>query len=596
MNGTQPSQTDSSMLFGEIASSGLAQGRALLCDCGTTKVVPRRKVSPEKLSDEIERFDAAVTATEKNLLDIQTTVQETLGEYTARIFEAQILLLRDVQLRDTVRETCLREQINAEAALEEAVKQLMALFRELDDPYFRERAADLPDVEKRLLAHLSKETQVDLPAFPQGSIIVTSELLSSVVIQLEGCGVAGLIVENGTLTAHATILARALNIPMLVRIPGAARRIRTGDELILDALSGRAFINPKIEVRKEYERLEIELQAHLSSLKNLIKLPATTRDGTSIELRANIGQSAESVAAARINADGCGLYRTEFGFLVQNHFPSEEEQFHFYRETAEHIHPKETVFRVLDIGSDKTLPYFPLKTEANPALGRRGLRLLLHTPKVLHTQLRAILRLSATHNVSLLLPMVSGLEDVRAARAAIETAQAELTAENHSFNPALRVGVMVETPAAVFLLPLLAEEVDFFNVGSNDLVQYLLAADRTSDESDSPYDPLHPAVLQVLARLVIDARSKEKPLCLCGEIASDPRYTALLIGLGFRSFSVNPSQFLEVKEVIRSSSLAGSEALAQKALTLRTAQETHLCVQTDWARRNPISSVLNLDL
>ena len=583
MNNTDNGQPVAAMILGEVASSGLARGRALLCDCAKQTVVPRRQVSEAEALKEIERFDAAVSAAEGKLLEVQESVRRSLGKAEAEIFEAQILLMRDATLRDAVRDLCLEKRINVEAALDEAINHLMDLFGRLADSYFRERAADLHDVGKRLLEHLAENLQPSLPALPDGCVLVTSELLASVVAQLEGHGVRGLVVEKGGFTAHATILARALGIPMIVHASEATKQIRAGDLVTVDALAGRVFINPKPEILRKYDQLEEDLQIHQSALKGLIDLPAVTRDGVEIKLCANIGQTADAVAAANVKADGAGLYRTEFIFLVQDHFPSEAEQYQFYRTTAEHLQPGETVIRVLDIGSDKPLPYFPLTREANPALGCRGTR-------VLHTQLRAILRLSASHPVAILLPMIGGMDELRAAKAAIENVKAELAAAGQPFNPRIPLGAMIETPSAAILIGQLAGEVDFFSVGTNDLVQYLLAADRISGDLASSYEPLHPAVLQVLATLATVAKAKGKPICLCGEIADDPAYTTLLIGLGFRSFSVSPGRLLEVKQAIRSTRLSEAEELAGKVLPLNSTRDIKAHLQDDWSRRRPVSS------
>ncbi len=590
MNSTDNAQPLATIILGDVASSGLAQGRALLCDCAQHAVVSRRAVSATEVETEMERFDAAVAAAEEKLLAVQTHVHHTLGKAEAAIFEAQILLLRDVELRAAVRELCHQERINVEAALDEAINRLTAVFNRLEDPYFRERAADLHDVGKRLLDHLGQTVQASLPDHLEGCVLVTRELLSSAVAQLAGRDVRGLIVEKGGLTAHATILARALGIPMLVHVPDATRQIRTGDLVVVDALAGRAFINPRPEVLRKYEQLEADLQAHQSVLEGLIDLPAVTLDEVAIKLAANIGQTADAINAARVRAHGAGLYRTEFIFLVQDHFPSEDEQYQFYRATAACLQPGQTVIRVLDMGSDKPLAYFPLAREANPALGCRGTRLLLAHPAILQTQLRAILRLSASHRVAILLPMIGGLDELRAAREAIERAKTELTAAGQPFDPAIPIGAMIETPSAALLLGQLAGEVDFFSVGTNDLVQYLLAADRISGTLASAYEPLHPAVIQLLATLATVAQAKGKPISLCGEIASDPAYTMLLLGLGFRSFSVSPGRLLAIKQAIRSTRLPDAERLAEQVLSLNTTREIKALMQDDWSRRRPVSS------
>lgn len=590
MNSTDNQPTAPAMILGVVASSGLARGRALLCDCAKKTVVPRRQVSEAEAQNEIERFDQAVSSAESKLLEVQASVERTLGKEEAKIFEAQIILLRDPQLREEIRKLCVTKRMNAEAALDDAIQALTALFGRLDDPYFRERGADLHDVGKRIFDHLTENMQPSLPDLPDGCVLVTSELFASVVAQLEGHGVRGLIVEKGSLTAHATILARALGIPMLVQVPNATHLIRAGDLTIVDGLAGRAFINPKPEILRKYDQLEADLQVHRSILKGSIDLPTITLDGAAIKLSANIGQTADAVAAANVKADGVGLYRTEFIFLVQEHFPSEEEQYQLYRTSAEHMQRGETMIRVLDIGSDKPLSYFPLGREANPALGCRGTRLLLAHPTVLRTQLRAILRLSTSHPVAILLPMISGLDELRTAKAVIESVKAELATAGQPFNPLIPIGAMIETPSAAILIGQLAGEVDFFSVGTNDLVQYLLAADRINGDLASAYEPLHPAVLQVLATLAEVAKTKGKPICLCGEMASDPANIALLLGLGFRSFSVSPGRLLEVKHAIRSIRLTEAEALAQTVLSLTSIQDIKARVKEDWNHRSPISS------
>ncbi|MCG3148230.1 MAG: Phosphoenolpyruvate-protein phosphotransferase [Verrucomicrobiae bacterium] len=569
----------SAMIFGEVASSGLARGPAVVCDCAEEVTVPRRTIEASEVPQEMKRFDAASFAAEQDLLKLQQQVQRGIGRQEAGIFEAQRFLLHDPLLREEVSSFCLAEKINVEAAVDMAVKKLTSVFVQVEDPYFRERAADLRDVGKRLLDILTKSQLPAIPIFPDGSVIVTGELLPSVMAQLDGQTIRGLVIEKGGQTAHATILARALGIPLLIHVPDATKTIRTGDHLIVDGLAGRVFINPTPTIRREYDRLEADLQAHQTALKGLIDLPAVTRDGVAIKLCANIGKSADAVVAATLNADGVGLYRTEFVFLVQDHFPSEEEQYQIYRTTADRLKPREVVIRALDIGSDKQLPYFPSPPEANPSLGCRGTRLLLAHPEILRAQLRAILRLSATHPVAILFPMIGGVEDLLAAKAEIEAAKASLAVEGQAFNPNVPVGAMIETPAAAIMTGRLAQEVDFFSIGTNDLVQYLLTADRTSSEAAGYYEPLHPAVLQMLGWVATTARTKNKNVSICGEIAGNPALTQLLLGLGFRSLSVNPGEILEVKNAIRATSISQAEHLAKQILELGTIQEIKDCLR-----------------
>lgn len=585
MNESAGNQPAARMLLGEAASLGIARGTAVVCGCVQSVPAPLRTVGEADAQDEIARFDAAVLAAEEGLMHLQRGVEQRRGKQEAAIFEAQIALLRDPSLREKVCDLCTTEHLNVEAALGEAVELLSATFARMKNPVFRERAADLRDVAQRLAEALSEvEAQPGPPHVPDGTVLVARELLPSVIAQLDGQTIRGVVVEQGGHTAHSTILARARDIPLLIHVPDATEAIRTGDPLIVDGLAGRVFINPAPEIEREYDRLEAELKAHKTALKSLIDLPATTRDGTVIKLAANLGKTADAVSAAAVNADGAGLYRTEFVFLAQDHFPPEEEQYRMYRATADRLKPREVVIRVLDIGSDKLLSYFPLAWEANPSLGCRGTRLLLAHPKILHVQLRAILRLSATHPVSLLFPMVGGLEDLRAAKAAIERAKASLADENESFNPGIRIGAMIETPAAAMLAERLAREVDFLSIGTNDLVQYLLATDRTSNEVAAYYEPLHPAVLQALEGVAKAADAQGIPVSICGEMAGNPAFTKLLIGLGFRSLSVNPGELLEIKNAVRSILLQEAENFAKRILRLDTVQEIkdglRLTVQT----------------
>ena len=418
---------------------------------------------------------------------------------------------------------------------------------------------------------------------PDGSIAVVGELLPTITAKLDQSHVCGLIAEGGGPTAHAVILARSLGIPTVIYAENATTKIRSNDRLIVDGLAGRVFVNPSESISREYDRLEADLQAHQEALQDLIDLPALTRDGVTITLNANIGKVADAVSAAAFKADGIGLYRTEFVFLVQDHFPAEEEQYQIYRATADKVAPREVVIRVLDVGSDKLLSYFPLSPEANPSLGRRGTRLLLGHPEILRTQLRAILRLSATHPVSILFPMVGDPEEMIEARKAVQRVQAELHAQQQRFNPHIRVGAMIETPSAAITARWIAREADFLSIGTNDLVQYLLASDRTSREMAAYYEPLHPAVIHSLASVVNAVRAEAKEVSICGEMAGNPAFIELLLGLGFRSLSVVPGELLEIKRVIRSLSISRAEVLAGSILESGLIQEvkTYLTASTN---------------
>lgn len=564
------------MILGEAAAAGIARGPAVICHCDEPMVVPRRIVTDAELPAEMARLDAAITAAGEQLRALEAAVQAGPGPAVAAIFAAQWQMLHDPTLHDEIARQCLHDKINIEAAVSDAASKLIAAFGRIDDPIVRERAVDVRDVARRLLRHLLKSKEVEMGELPAGSIIVARELLPSLA---SGLGrFAALVSERGGTTAHAVILARSLGIPVVIHADGAAEKIHDGDALIVDGLAGRVFIEPSPEVQREYERIEKDLKARRHALKEFVDLPAVTHDGVAIKLSANAGTVADASAAAASRAEGIGLYRTEFAFLVHPQFPTEEQQYRLYRAAADHVQPHETVLRVLDIGSDKLLPYFPLPPEANPSLGRRGTRLLLGYPEILRAQLRAILRLSATHPVSLLFPMIGGVDEFMAARQAVEDAKAELLREHEPFNSHIRVGAMIETASAAIMARWIAREADFLSVGTNDLVQYLLTSDRTSSAMAGYYEPLHPAVVQTIKYIVEAAAAEGKPVSLCGEIAGNPAYTELLLGLGVTALSVAPGEVLDLKRVIRSVRLSDAHELANRALAVGTTREVKACL------------------
>lgn len=568
----------SAMVLGLPAATGLAQGPAFLCRCDEAIEVPRRAVDEAESPAELARFEAALQATEDELTALERQVQQRSIGPEAAILAAQTEMLRDPMFRNEVAQRALRGRVNIEAAVSDAAEKLIAAFTQINDPVFRERAADVRDVARRVLGHLLQRTDHPTERMPPGSIIVARELLPSLAATLDQNRVSGLVVEQGAATAHAVILARSMGIPTVIHAEGIVANARDGDRLIVDGLSGRVFINPPAEVRREYEQLRADLNARRQALNDLLDLPAVTTDGVSVTLNANIGKVADAVVAATCGAAGIGLYRTEFAFFAHAQFPSEEQQYQIYRSAAEKVTGR-MVLRILDVGSDKLLPYFPLPTETNPSLGRRGTRLLLGHPEILRTQLRAMLRLSATHAISILFPMVGGLEEFRAARAAVEEAKALLAADGVAFDSAVPVGAMIETPAAAMTARWIAREADFLSIGSNDLVQYLLTTDRTSMAMAAYYEPLHPAVIQSLKSVLEAAAAEGKPVSLCGEIAGNPVYTALLVGLGARCFSVAAGELLEIKRRVRTMSFAAAERLAVRALAAGTIAEVKACLE-----------------
>jgi len=562
-----------SVLKGIGVAAGVARGAAFVLACGDRSAAPRRSIRASEVESEGARFRAAAAAALSELAALQKDVTERIGPAQGDILGAQLLALQDPGLRDRVLRLVDEKRINAEAALSEVIDDYTRMLDGVSDSYLRERAADVRDVGRRLLSTMVERQKAGRLEIPEGAIIVAQELLPSVTARLQLENARAFVTERGSRFSHSAILARSMGTPAVAGIPDASTQIKTGDRIVVDGVAGIVLVEPEPSVDREYERLEAELRASKAELRHLVGVPSATGDGTAIPLLANINKFADTEAALRFGADGIGLYRTEFAFSVRPRLPSEDEQFEFLARAAERFHPRKVVFRLLDLGGDKVLPYLPLPPSRNPSLSQRGVRLLLERLDVLKPQLRAFLRVSADHPVSILLPVVSGVEDVRRVREVLRQVQRELTADGRTFDPAVPVGAMIEIPAAALMAQALAEEADFLSLGTNDLVQYVLAADREDESAAGSYQPLHPGVLRLI-RLVADAADEAgRELTICGEMAGDPANTELLLGLGLRALSVAPGQLLEVKSAIRATQLDDAREVARQALALRSVGE-----------------------
>ncbi|HEX7622921.1 MAG TPA: phosphoenolpyruvate--protein phosphotransferase [Anaeromyxobacteraceae bacterium] len=561
------------MLRGTSVSAGVAKGTAFVVACGHRSAVATRTILASEVESERSRFEAALARAAAELLALQRDLTERIGGDQADLFAAQLLALQDRGLRDRVLRIVQEKRVNVEAALSEVIDTYSRTLDAVPDAYLRERAADVRDVGRRILSSLIDRQFPGGPDIPDGAIVVAEELLPSVTARLQLERVRAFVTERGSKFSHSSILARSLRTPAVAGVPQATLRIRTGDRLIVDGVAGLVFVNPDASVEREYDRVEAELRSNHEELRHLVGLPSVTLDGTAIPLLANVNKFADTEAALLSGADGIGLYRTEFAFSIRPRFPTEEEQYEFLARAAERFHPREVVFRLLDLGGDKVLPYFPLPPSRNPSLAQRGVRLLLRHLDVLKPQLRAFLRVSAEHPVAILLPVVAGLEDVRQAREVVRQVQGELTAAGKRFNPETPIGAMVEVPSAALTARTLAKEVDFLSLGTNDLVQYVLAADREDDSVPSSYQPLHPGVLGLIHAVAEAARKADCELTMCGEMGGDPRHTELLLGLGLSKFSVAPGEMLEVKNAIRATRLDDAQDLARQALELGSVAE-----------------------
>jgi phosphotransferase system enzyme I (PtsI) len=554
-------------------SAGVARGTAFVLIGAHNVPVARRAVEETQVAREIDRFDAALARAESDLSQLERSLAERLGAADARIFGAQALLVRSSRLVDPVRALVREQRLNVEAALSDVLAQLVATFDAIVDPVLRERAADIRDVGRRILSLLISDQVDGDGSVPEGAIVIAEELLPSVTARLELHRVAALVTERGGRSSHAAILARAQGIAAVAGIEGATTRIQTGDEVIVDGIAGVVFVHPNESIQREYARVEAGIRSQKDALAQTVELPSITGDGVPIPLLANVNKLADVEAAFRCNADGIGLYRTEFGFTIRPSLPTEDEQYEFLERAAVRLHPRPLTLRLLDIGGDKELPSLPLPPSRNPSLAQRGIRLLLEHRAILRSQLRAFLRLGASRPISILLPVVGGLEEVRQARAFVREVMDELRSSGVRFDRETPVGAMIEVPSAALLAPALAREVDFFSLGTNDLVQYVLAVDREDESVAGYYQPLHPSVLRLIHSVAEAARTADRELTICGEMAGQPAYTELLLGLGLRRFSVAPGQLLEVKDAIRKARLDDAERLAERVLAAATVAE-----------------------
>jgi phosphotransferase system enzyme I (PtsI) len=536
---------------------------------------------------ELERFEVAVARAERELVELQESMATRVGAAEAQIFAAHAMLVRSPSLRRKVADAVRGKRVNVEAALGDVIGELAAVFDEIRDESLRQRRADIRDIGRRILSALLDEQGGPCSGIRAGSILVTDELRPSIVAQPDFCRVSAVVTERGGRFGHAAILARANGTPAVSGVRDATTRIRTGDRLIVDAVAGTVFVNPRPALLEEFETLEAEMQAFRDELRRLVDQPSVTLDGAPITLLANVGSLAEAETALLYGAPGIGLCRTEVGFASMSDFPTEDEQYDLLAGIVRRMHPHPVNLRLLDVGGDKQLDYWPLPVSPNPALARRGIRLLLERPEVLRLQLRVFLRLSANHDVRILIPGVGGIEEVRETREVIGQVRDELSAAGAPAGGHVPLGAMIELPSAALLVSSIAEEVDFLSLGSNDLVQYLLAADRDHEDSAAYYRPLHPAVLGLIRSVASAAAALDRPLGICGEIAGEPVYTELLVGLGFRELSVAPGDLLAVRHAVRAIRVPEAEALAREVLSLRSADEIEALLARRGARLLP---------
>jgi len=554
-------------LRGIPASGGIAHAEAVV-HCFEEEDLPRRTITPEEIPSEIARFEAALVATRAELLEIQKRIAASIGAEDASIFEAHLLVVEDRTLIDEVVRNLEKTRLNVETVFQQVTEKYCKTLQAIDDPYLRERVVDIEDVSKRVLRHLLGKGAQLLATIDRPHILVARDLTPSDTALMNRSMVLGFATEVGSKTSHTAIMARALGIPAVVGVSDLLVHIPNGADILVDGYTGTVILNPSAQTLEEYGRIELQKEAVEEKLELIRDTESTTSDGHRIVLSANIELPEEIEDVIKSGARGVGLYRTEFLFMNRESLPSEEEQYATYRLLAEKIAPESVIIRTLDIGGDKESTAFNLPREENPFLGCRALRLCLARPDIFETQLRAILRASAFGNIKILLPMVSGIEEIRAVREIIARCREQLTANNIPVAPKIDLGAMIEIPSAALCARWIAKEVDFFSIGTNDLIQYTIAVDRVNDRVAHLYTPTHPAILRLLKETADAAHNEGIWVGVCGEMAGEIALTPLLIGLGIDELSTTPSLVPRVKKAIQSLSFTECQELAEQSLQL----------------------------
>jgi len=556
------------VLHGHAVSGGITVGYAHLVATARLEVA-HYEVAPEAVDAELARFDRAMQTAQQELVDLKAHIAPDAPKEFEAFLDLHRMILNDSALAVVPRELIRTRRSNAEWALVQQMERLVERFEEIDDPYLRERKADVQHAVERVLKALMGAQTIAEPAVSeeQKLIVVAHDLSPADMILFKRHRYGGFVTDVGGVTSHTAIVARSLAIPAIVGLHHAFQTISEGELLIVDGERGLLVVNPDPVVLAEYRERQAELKAERQRLKRLKRTRATTQDGTPIELYANIELPQDTSEVLEAGAEGVGLFRTEFMFLNRKDLPGEEEQFAAYREVAEAMKGRPVILRTLDVGADKAMNGGDgAHTMPNPAMGLRAIRFCLAEPQMFLTQLRAILRASHYGTVRILLPMVAHAHEIDQTLVLIAQAKQQLEERDQPYDRAVQVGGMIEIPAAALALPIFMRRLHFLSIGTNDLIQYTLAIDRTDDAVAHLYDPLHPAVLTLVANTIQTATRGGMPIAVCGEMAGDLQLTRLLLGLGLRNFSMHPSQLLAIKERILRTNLSEVQALAQRVL------------------------------
>jgi phosphotransferase system enzyme I (PtsI) len=567
-------------LHGTGVSDGVAIGKAFVLQRELPEI-PEYVIPREYIEEEVARFQRAVEASRRQLMTIREHIPANAPPEATSFLDAHLLMLDDKMISQAPIEAIRNHQYNAEWALKTQSEILSAIFEQMDDHYLRNKKTDVNQVVNRIQRNLLQQNYDEHEKIAEGEIVVADDLTPADTVMLKHNRVRAFVTSLGGPISHTAILARSLGIPAIVAAHSASRYVSSGEELIVDGKRGMLIIAPDRSIVDEYRRRQKDIARKRRELNRLRTSRAITRDRHRVALLANIELPADVRAAAQAGADGIGLYRTEFLFMNRPEAPNEEEQFRAYTKVIKSLPGKPVTIRTLDLGADKQVDGGRAGTAItiNPALGLRAVRLCLHDTSLFRPQLRAILRASAFGKVRMMIPMLSGQEELFQVLDLIEETKSDLKRERIKFNPKIPLGGMIEVPAAAISADMFAHHLDFFSIGTNDLIQYTLAIDRVDDAVNYLYDPLHPSVLRLISITIQAGKQARIPVAMCGEMAGDPRYTRLLLGLGLTEFSMHPATMLEVKKIVRESHLGQLTRFAKDVMKLRDTREIHVRVE-----------------
>ena len=560
------------ILKGINASPGICIGKAYLVDSEGVELVPKYRIRAKELSNEIKRFKAAVKNARDELRKIVENSPEELQN--AHILETHIALLKDKMLYGRTIETVKQERVNAEWALKKVVSNLIEVFQTMTDPYLKERSTDVVQVADSIMHNLVGSKKVNIAAIDKRVILVARDLTPAETSQINLERVKGFITDRGGKASHTGIIARSLEIPAVVGLINATASIRSDDLIIVDGNSGTVIIRPSEDNLVRYEERKIDYEEYKAVITGESRAPAESEDGVRMAVMGNIELPEEVFALLNYGGDGIGLYRTEFQYFNRPDFPDEDELFDKYKDVVEVMHPKPVTIRTLDINGDKALNNQFSAEEANPALGLRAIRYCLKKPRVFKDQLRAILRAAAFGNTRILFPMISTYFEIREANRMLDEAAESLEKDGLPYNRNIEIGAMIEVPSAVIMADVIAENVDFFSIGTNDLIQYALAIDRGNEQVAHLFQPLDPAIIRMIKHVADVAREKDIKIYMCGEMAGTPHHIPLLLGLGMDELSMNPQTIPDIKRVIRSLNVEDTRSFIKEVLKQTTAKST----------------------